>query len=125
VGKYDLGKAYRKVSDEVSENELYIDKERADYLVNHIEKQLDIIRASLLNINNVMNQIINSKELPSSRVDVIRGWSRKAKKQGLEAEKIKEILAANYDSALVDSSDKILDEYIKDIKDKLEAMSNE
>ena len=125
MGKYDLGKAYRKVSDEVSENELYIDKERADYLVNHIEKQLDIIRASLLNINNVMNQIINSKELPSSRVDVIRGWSRKAKKQGLEAEKIKEILAANYDSALVDSSDKILDEYIKDIKDKLEAMSNE
>ena len=125
MGKYDLGKAYRKVSDEVSENELYIDKERADYLVNHIEKQLDIIRASLLNINNVMNQIINSKELPSSRVDVIRGWSRKAKKQGLEAEKIKEFLKANYNSALVDSSDKILDEYIKDIKEKLEAMSNE
>ena len=39
--------------------------------------------------------------------------------------KIKEFLKANYNSALVDSSDKILDEYIEDIKEKLEAMSNE
>ena len=53
MGKYDLGEARRKVNEEVKDSKLSINKAKVDYLTGHVDSQLDIIRNSLLNINNI------------------------------------------------------------------------
>ena len=125
MGKYDLGEARRKVNEEVKDSKLSINKAKVDYLTGHVDSQLDIIRNSLLNINNIMNQIINKKVVATSRLDVIRGWSRKCKSQAKEAEKLKGNLSGYYIGALEKSSNIILDDYIDEIQKKLEAIIKE
>ena len=73
----------------------------------------------------MLNQTVNKKLVTGSRIDVFKGWSRKAKAQAKEAEILKVALNDKYFESLETHSKELLDNYISEVESQLNSFSNE
>ena len=56
------------------------------------EKQLENIRLSLIHISDLLYKSVNMKYVKSSRIQIFKGWARKAKEQSQICEKLEKEL---------------------------------
>ena len=119
MGKYNLGSSITDINRVVNKEDLYINDSKARAIEKDILKQLDIIRVSLMKSNEILNKTINKKIIKGSRVDVFKGWSKKAKAQSMASEKLKCFLKDSYEMDLRNYPIKLLDERIAELEKKI------
>lgn len=124
MGKFDLGVSTTKVTG-IDPNNMLVNDSEIKNCEKNIEKQLDDIRLSLINISNLLNQSVNKKYVKGSRIQIFKGWARKAKAQSLASEKLKKEFADNYKNDLQDYTLLILDNHINDLKQEINSIRGE
>ena len=124
VSKYSLGNHSIEVTN-VDRDNLYVNDSKVKGIEKDMQKQLEIIRSSLLNISSLLNRCVNLKVVKGNRVDIYKGWARKAKTQGLAAEKLKANLSEKYSEDLKNYPLKLLDDRIAELERKIANMTKE
>ena len=118
MSKYDLASSSINISD-IDREHIFINDKKVKNIEKDMEKQLDVVRSSLLNINSLLNRCVNLKIVKGSRIDVYKGWARKAKTQRHSAEKAKVSLSEQYSADLINYPIKLLDERINELEKKI------
>lgn len=119
MGKYSLGEVTKEVSSRINKNNLYLNEKKSSKVVKDMDKQLVDIRASLLKVNLLLNDVVNKKMVTGSHVKVFKGWSLKAKSQAGTALKLKELLDTNYQEDVRQFPIKLLDNRIAELEKKI------
>jgi hypothetical protein len=117
--KYNLGKKEVVVSDKLSKNELYVDEKRAVKIEASIEKNLELISDSMLNIEKLLSKTLNTAKVSSSRVKIFKLWARKCKSQANSAETIKNKINESFNLDLRFYPIKLLDDRINELSEKI------
>ena len=124
MGKFDLGVSNTKVTGIDSKNLLVNDLE-LNAIESNIEKQLDNVRLSLIHISDLLYKSVNMKYVKSSRIQIFKGWARKAKSQSQICEKLEKEFADNYKNDLHDYTLLIIDDYLNDLKREINNVRGE
>lgn len=124
MGKFSLGNPSVEVHGIQSDN-LYLNDDVAKKIERDMQRQLEIMRTSLVKINSILNQTINQKYVKNTRIDIFRGWSRVTKSQAEVISKLKSNLTNCYSDDLKTYSIKLLDDRITAIEKKLAAIEEE
>ena len=123
MGKYNLGVASTELNNTVNSNRLYMNEAKAKPLAADIEKQLEVIRVSLSNINALLNKSVSSEVVKGSRAETFKGWAKKAKSQATAVEKIKKLLSEKYAEDAKNYPIQLLDDRIAELEKKLSEIS--
>ena len=102
-----------------------MDEAKAKKTVNDILKQLDVMKASLLNIHLLLNQAVSSDIVKGMRAKSYKAWARKAKSQANSIEKLKASLSDKFDEDLRNYPLKLLDDRIAELERRISSMTNE
>jgi len=114
VGKFDLNIDNVNIFG-INKDIDFIDVNKMNDSLKEIINQLDIIRLSLLNINSLLNQSINSGFVKGSRVDIFRGWSKKCKSLSSSTVKCREKFFQSYMSDSQRYRMDLIDEKLRNI----------
>ena len=125
MGKYNLGKSTVSVNVEINKDDLYVDEKKCGKLVKSIDKNLELIEKSMMNIERILNKSISAGAVTSSRAKVFKSWSRKCKSQANSALKLREKVEASYAEDVKKYPIKVLDDRIMELEKKLALLEKE
>lgn len=123
MGKFNLGVASTELSNTINRDRLYMNEAKAKPLKDDIEKQLEVIRVSLSNINALLNKTVSNEVVKGSRAETFKGWAKKAKSQAAAVEKIKTLLIEKYAEDARNYPIQLLDNRIAELEKKLSEIS--
>ena len=123
MGKYNLGTASIEINKLLNKKDFYLNVSKASNIESDIEKQLDSIKVSLLNINNLLNKATNDGVVSGKRADAFKSWAKKAKSQSLTASKLKEKINNKYSEDVREYPLKVLNDRIAELEKKIADMS--
>ncbi len=124
MGKYSLGSAVTEIKG-IDKDYFYMDEAKAKKTVNDMLKQLDAMRASLLNIHLLLNQAVSSDMVRGMRAKSYKAWARKAKSQANSIDKLKASLSEKFNDDLRNYPLKLLDDRIAELERRIASLSNE
>lgn len=124
MGKFDLGVSNTKVTG-IDPNNLLVNDLELKNIEPNIEKQLENIRLSLIHISDLLYKSVNMKYVKSSRIQIFKGWARKAKEQSQICEKLEKEFADNYKNDLHDYTLLVIDNYINNLKQEINDIRGE
>ena len=119
MGKFSLGESKTVVNELLKNNDLFVDEIKCDPIINDMSKDLDVMKNSLIRIQNLLNQCVTSGVVKNSRADNFKGWAKKAKSQSSSCEKLKSGLLSKYADDLDKYPLKLLDDRIKELELKI------
>ncbi len=122
MGKYNLGKSKTSVNVQITKDNLYIDEKRCKKLEKSIEKNLDVLEKSMMNIEVILNKAVKTGAVTSSRAKVFKSWGRKCKSQANSASKLKEKISTSFAEDAKNYPIKLLDERIMELEKKLASL---
>lgn len=124
MSKFDLGKGTTTIFN-IEKGNLYINGTKFKNIDKNLEKDLDVMRSSLMNISSLLNRVVKMDCVKGKRVDIYKGWAKVSKSQALAAEKLKFSYNEKYKEDLQNYILKILDDRISDIEKRIDALSNQ
>ena len=119
MGKYSLGKSNSSINEQITKDNLFIDEKRCSKLVNSIDKNLELIEQSMLNIEGLLNKSLSMGVVTSSRNKIFKSWSRKCKSQANSANKLREKITDSYGEDVRYYPIKLLEDKITALEDKI------
>ncbi len=122
--KFDLGDSTAEVV-RIKKDILYVNSSKAPALEKDIEKQLDVLRSSFLKANELLNRVVSKKAVKGNRLEVYRGWARKAKTQSQAAEKLRNTISDKFTDDLYQYPIKLLDDRIIELEKKMDSIMNQ
>ena len=122
MGKYSLGKVDLELSKLLNKKDLYIDVKKVSKIESDMEKQLESIRVSLININNLLNVAAKSEFVKGQKANSLKSWAKKAKSQSLSADKLKEKLNILYSQDFYEYPLKLLNDRIAELEKRIASM---
>lgn len=118
MGKYSLGTAKIDLDPRMSKDRFFVDSEKSELLEKRIEENLEKVRISLFNINNLLNRSVNAGVVKGMRAKTFRAWAKKAKSQSENADLLSERLSESY-------FDDVLDYPIKQLEERISILEKE
>ena len=122
MSKFDL-KSNSSVKN-IEKGNLYINSSKLKTIHKNIEKELDVVRSSLMNVNTLLNKVVKMDCIGGKRTEIFKGWAKVSKTQALAALKLKEQYNEKYKDDLQSYILKVLDERITDIEKRIDALLN-
>lgn len=119
MGKYSLGKSNSSINEQITKDNLFIDEKRCSKLVNSIDKNLELIEQSMLNVESLLNKSLSMGVVTSSRNKVFKSWSRKCKSQANSANNLREKVTNSYEEDVRYYPIKLLEDKITALEDKV------
>ncbi len=119
MGKYSLGESTSSLNDMIASSDHYINEEKCKKLIASINKNLDAIEKSMLDLEKSLNSALKEGAVTGSRIKIFKSWSRKCKSQANSAIKLKEKIAENYEIDINYQPVHELDNRIKELERKL------
>ena len=119
MGKYSLGESTSSLNGQISETNHYINEEECKKLISSINKNLENIEKSMLDLEKSLNKALKDGAVTGSRIKVFKSWSRKCKSQANSAIKLKEKIAENYEAEINYKPINELDKRINELENKL------
>ncbi len=109
---------------DIDNDRLFVNDVKVKSITKDMQKQLDIVRISFMNINNSLNQLVNQKVIKGSRLDAVKNLSKKAKSQATATEKLKDTLIQKSTEDMQLYPIQLLDERIAELEKKIENLIN-
>ena len=119
MGKYSLGKSKSSINEQIKKDSLFVDEKKSSKLIASIDKNLELIEKSMLNIEGLLNKSINSGAVSNSRTKIFKSWARKCKSQANSANKLKDKINESYQADVKYYPIKVLDDRIAELEQKL------
>ncbi|MBQ6498225.1 MAG: hypothetical protein IJI58_05870 [Bacilli bacterium] len=98
MGKYSLGELTSSLNGKLTESNHYINEDKCKKLIADIDKNLNAIEKSMLDLEKTLNKALKDGVVTGSRIKIFKSWARKCKSQATSAIKLKEKIAENYDA---------------------------
>ena len=119
MGKYSLGKSKSSINEQITKGNLFIDEKRCGKLEASINKNLELIEKSMLNVEKLLNKSLKSGAVTGSRVKVFKSWSRKCNSQANSAARLRDKIREGYEADVKYYPIKQLDDRIAELEEKL------
>ena len=123
MGKYNLGEANIDLAKMLDKKKFYVNIKKTSKVEKDMEKQLEAMRVSLANINNLLNRSVKEEFVKGKRADAFKSWSKKAKSQSVNASKVLDKLNVKYEEDAREYPLRVLDNRIAELEAKLAKMS--
>ena len=123
MGKYSLGTATTKIDSKMNKDSLYINTDKFVDIQVDMNKQLEIIKSSLISISSLMNNIVKNSVVSGSYAEAFRGWAKKCSSQAKTVDERKDLLIKKYSSDVKKYTMNLLDSRIAELENQISSMS--
>ncbi len=125
MGKYSLGKSKSTINEQITKENLFIDEKRCKKLQTNIDKNLELIEKSMINIERLLNKSLSMGAVSGTRTKVFKSWSRKCKSQANSAASLRDKIVESYEADVKYYPIKELNDKIKELETKIARLEKE